>query len=179
MIQELWELTGVVFNVPILFVLSIFSLAANPLTFLMAKLALPSSVTRPIMQQLQRQVKGGRRILLAVDETSHEAFEWALHNMLVPAVDQVHLVYVPQGDFARDTYRHSMVFNRSSYVDVLQGVDFLWEYCQKLDLSGVDFDCHVARPDAAHPDVVSVLVARAHSLMPDLVVMGASKLAGR
>jgi len=74
---------------------------------------------------------------MAVDETSHDAVDWALTSFLEPWNDLVHLVYVPEGDFGRFTYRHQMHFDRNSYMDVLEGVDFLWEYCQRLDIANV------------------------------------------
>jgi len=116
---------------------------------------------------------------MAIDETSHEAVDWAVTRMLDQSKDYVSLVYIPEGDYARSTYQKSMKFNRSNYLEVLEGVDFLWEYCEKLDLAGIDFDCFImAKPADPKMDISSMILGKSEALKPDLVLMGASKRAG-
>lgn len=116
---------------PLLFAIAVIDLFPNPVRFLMRKMVSTAQVEfKPTSMRT-------RRVLIAADETSHEAVEWALGSFLDGSTDIVFLVYVPEGDFGRSAYKHPMHLDRYSYTDVLEGVDFLWEYCQRLDILNV------------------------------------------
>lgn len=132
-IVEAWNATTDLFLCPLLFVIAVIDFLPNPARFLIRRLV--SGQSSPPRRSMIREA--GRKILIAVDETSHEAFDWALKSFLDPSKDYIYLLYIPQGDYRRATYRHRMIMNRGNYTSVLPGVDFLWEYCQKLDFANV------------------------------------------
>jgi hypothetical protein len=168
---------------PLLFGVAIVNFFPNPLRYLLYKtveetynIAMPSAM-----------VKGHlRKIMIAVDETSHEAVNWALSRLLEPGKDHVVLVYLPEGDY-RGTYKKAMRFTNYDWMDKLPGADFLWEYCEKLDLSQVrinfdainvlkiEFECMIMYPVEGSGDVASSIIATITKITPELVVMGSSK----
>lgn len=119
---------------PVLFGVAIVNFFPNPLRYLLYKtveatynIAMPSAM-----------VNGHRKIMMAVDETSHEAVDWALSRLLEPRKDHLVLFYIPEGDY-RGTYKKAMRFTNYDWMDKLPGADFLWEYCEKLDLGQVQY----------------------------------------
>lgn len=134
-VQEAWIATTDLFLCPLLFVIAVIDFLPNPARYLIRRL-----VSEPSQHQLRPTPhKTGRRILMAVDETSKDSFDWALTSFLDPPNDYIYLLYIPEGDYRRSTYGHRMIMNRRNYTSVLPGVDFLWEYCQRLDLANVQF----------------------------------------
>lgn len=119
---------------PLLLAVAIVDFLPNPARYIMRRMVAYTRLTSEPAPPKTRVVQ------LAVDEKSHEAFEWALTSFLSGSTDQVYLIYVPQGDFARSSYKYPMHFDRYSYMDVLEGVDFLWEYCQRLDILNVNLN---------------------------------------
>lgn len=130
--RKAFDLSAEALFVPILFIVAILNFLPNPLRYILAKSIEGSSAAfmKPAIGT------GGRRIMLAVDDTSHEAVKWAILNMLDPNKDYVSLVYVPEGDF-KQVYGASTRFTNYDWADVLPSVDFLWEYCQELDMAKV------------------------------------------
>lgn len=116
---------------PLLLVVAIIDFLPNPARFIMRRMIAYTKLSG------EQKPPKTRVVQMAIDETSHEAFEWALRSFLDGSTDHVYLIYVPQGDFARSSYKYTMHFDRYSYMDVLEGVDFLWEYCQRLDILNV------------------------------------------
>ncbi len=134
--RNVWQAVVDLFVWPALFILSVIDFFPNPLRFIMRRLVRMEAAPR-IIGAGPKIYKKGRTVFLAVDETSHEAVDWALSNFLESWNDHVTLVYVPEGDFERSTYQYSLKFNQYTYTDALENVDFLWEYCQRLDLRNV------------------------------------------
>lgn len=133
-IEQAWIATTDLFLCPLLFAIAVIDFLPNPARYLIRRLV--SGEAQPHRRPTPHTP--GRKILMPVDETSHEAFEWALTSFLDPINDHIYLLYVPEGDYRRVTYKHRMLMNRRNYTEVLPGVDFLWEYCQRLDLANVE-----------------------------------------
>lgn len=156
---------------PLILVLAVVDFLPNP-----ARFALRRFVQAQVKGAMKRRPPASRKIVMALDDSSHAAFEWALERILMPVQDHVHIVFIPEGDHAA-RYRRSVHFNRSNYMDVLEGVDFLWEYCQRLDMADVGFDCHVLVKEG-RKEVSRMIVSQIAVVKPDIVVMGSSRITG-
>lgn len=169
-LQEALQASYNLFLCPLLFYITVINVIPNPARFVMNRMVQEGGHAQ------DGAAPHERRICMPLAETSHEAFDWAVHNFLRPGKDFVHVLYVPEGMSGR-AYKQPMKFNRSNYYQVLQGVDFLWEYCQNLDMANIDFECLVIPPSPGS-NVFMTILSKAKVLKPDIILMGASKRAG-
>lgn len=133
LLVKTWNLATELFFVPLLFTISVINFLPNPLRYLMFKVIQASN---RLLSPTMTKRSGRRGILMAVDETSHEAVDWALARLITQDKDYVSLLYIPEGDRVKE-YRESMRLSNFDWSDKLPSADFIWEYCQKLDFAKV------------------------------------------
>lgn len=117
----------------------------------------------------------GRLVLIAVDETSVNAVDYATREFLAPD-DFVHLLHIIEFDEQNENNVKPFRFTSQDSPNIHQ-IKGLYDILQILVQSGVSFDGRVESPSGAE-SMANVILRINKEVDPDLLIVGASERTG-
>ena len=130
------------------------------------------------------ELKNGRRLLLAADETSLAAVTWAADRLLQPG-DIVSVLNVDEISPPTSKKESPLRFDIENYKKYSTSHKGLLDICETLRKRGISFDGEIRKlmikthGQHTESDPHDVIIEAIDDLKPNLVIMGASKRISR